>query len=281
MRKLTSLMYFFIASALFLTSCGGDDEEEKPAVQTPTLTFVAGSTVTDGATLELPASTVLGFTITGKKADKNLSTLAFYEGNDAIVNVSNLTIEGEKPSKNPYDIKSSDNGLFQYTVTLKLADAGTTNYKIVLTDKDGVSTSVSFTVVIKGATTDLGTAKSFTLKYVGSSQTDGANINEEALIKYNGNTSGSEGKFEGSNSSVKFVDITSNTSTTTTIEDLITLYNAGTKVSNFTVKADAKFESKTVIAYDGTNYVWVKFTDLKLAASNNVATGTFVTKAMN
>ncbi len=152
MRKLTTLMYFFMAAALFLTSCGGDDENPEPEVTTPTFDFTASSEVKNGETISVTPNETVTIIVTGSKVDRNLKQVSFYEGENLItvtgVGEGRLTINGEVQDENPVDISNDDNENFTWTIQLKAASTeGSTNYKIVLEDNDELKTPLSFTIV--------------------------------------------------------------------------------------------------------------------------------------
>lgn len=141
-----------MASALFLTSCGGDDEEDgTPDVTKPTFDFTASSEVKNGETISVAPNEPVTIIVTGSKVDKNLKEVSFYEGENLItVTTSNgrLTIDGEIQNENPVDISNDDNENFTWTILLKAASTeGANNYKIVLEDNDELRSELSFTIV--------------------------------------------------------------------------------------------------------------------------------------
>ena len=149
MRKLSALMYAFTAAALLFTSCGGDDDEdiEPEVVVTPSFDFTASSDVTNGSTVKAAPGSDVTFIVSASKSDKNLKTVTVYEGQNIISDASRISVDGTEQTENPIDISNSENSAFTWTIVLKAStDEATNTYKVVVTDKDGLSTTLSFTI---------------------------------------------------------------------------------------------------------------------------------------
>ncbi len=156
MRKLTTLMYFFMAAALFLTSCGGDDEDPEP-IQ-PTVMLTSSSSITGDAVKG--TNDTLSFTIDLRQGDANLKTLTIREGagsaapsapgiaSYSVYKNDGSKVEGEVDGN--YDVK--DNAIY----TIKFNPKGvpsTYTYVFGLTDKDDVSAdALEVMVTVKVAT---------------------------------------------------------------------------------------------------------------------------------
>lgn len=137
MKKLSALMYMFVAATVLFTSCGGDDETDPLA---PTITTAqTDATVAPGDVVTL--------TVEVRQGDAKLSTLTVRESGAQIAS-DRLSINGEAASNSEASITSNS------TVTIAIttpSTEGTFQYSVQIVDKDDVSANVEFTIVTKGA----------------------------------------------------------------------------------------------------------------------------------
>lgn len=188
-----------MAAALFLTSCGGDDEDPEPEVQNPTFDFTASSQVKNGETITTTPGSTVTLIVTGSKADKNLKQVSFYEGDNLISDASRITVGGEAQTENPVDIKNADNDNFTWTITLKASstDGATNSYRVVLEDNDGLKSTLSFSIMTTSSEMNDGVKLYSSLAQANEAKTIGA------FYAVMSNKTGTSAAFAGSSEEAK------------------------------------------------------------------------------
>lgn len=275
MKKLSLLFMnmMLIAALTFTTSCGDDEEVEPNA---PTMGYAEGSQISGDAEVTPGEEFSVTFQVT--KGDANLQTITVQEDGNPLATERFTINQGMEETENPFDIENNG-GAYSVTITAR-DEEGTHSYSLVATDKDGQTSTLSFEITTAPETTALGEEQTATLTYKSSNQTDGENELEAAMLRYAGNTANNEARFDGLNSAT-FVEVTdASFGSFETHEDLESAFNAGTAADEFLVGADNDFESKVVIASDGTDYVLIEVTGVRFDASNNQADVTYKVKAL-
>lgn len=137
MKKLSALMYAFIAAALFLTSCGGDDETD-PLSPTITVSTAAPTTA-------VSPSTEFTFSVDVRQGDAKLSYVTLREDGIELL-ASRVKVGGEQvTATDQYDVSS--NSVLDFTVTSG-TKTGTYDFTVGVFDKDGLSASIEFDIVV-------------------------------------------------------------------------------------------------------------------------------------
>lgn len=144
MKKFNYFLVSVLALSTFLfTSCDNGEDEEEP--NGPGVEFIAESGFEVGSKTVEPG-TVVKYKINITKGDKNIDRLEVLEdGNNFSVTKDRLSFDGVKATENPIDV---DAGNVEVWITADVA--GTTHeYSMVVTDKDGVSTTKTVTITSK------------------------------------------------------------------------------------------------------------------------------------
>lgn len=136
MKKLQYLLGLLIVSGLLFTSCSEDEEEQTP----PSLNFLGGMygntgvERTDGdVTMETGQFLVFGFSASST-TDKNLARVLITRNYENVSEVTMLDSTISVPTIS-FDIE-----------TVSYPNPGTEVFEILVTDKNGMSTTISFTV---------------------------------------------------------------------------------------------------------------------------------------
>lgn len=130
-------MYAFIAAALFLTSCGGDDETD-PLSPTITVSTAAPTTA-------VSPSTEFTFSVDVRQGDAKLSYVTLREDGIELL-ASRVKVGGEQvTATDQYDVSS--NSVLDFTVTSG-TKTGTYDFTVGVFDKDGLSASIEFDIVV-------------------------------------------------------------------------------------------------------------------------------------
>lgn len=250
-------MYAFTAAALLFTSCGGDDDEDVDpvVVTTPSFDFTASSDVTNGSTVKAAPGSDVTFIVSASKSDKNLKTVTVYEGQNIISDASRISVNGTEQTENPIDISNSENSAFTWTIVLKAStDEATNTYKVVVTDKDGLSTTLSFSI-----NTNSSSNSAVKLYSSQAAASEAATIG--SFYNVSGNTTGTSGAFvtAGTEASVDFAfqekNVAAKPAAKVELVALSSYYLAQpgvvTDKDNFTTTT--KFES-TSVSFDDATY---------------------------
>lgn len=141
MKKLTNYMLSMLAIAgmLFLSSCGDDEDDPTPGAKGPSVFLVStDSTISDDATLTAGSS--FGIIVNATKGDANMDTWKITrDGSDL------SGFEGDAPENDNFTVPIADIPVS--------ANSGTYEYTFEVTDKDGVTGSVSWTITVEDAAT--------------------------------------------------------------------------------------------------------------------------------
>lgn len=266
---------YFLGAALLLAGsyvfvgCGGDDSA------TPTIDVLLNGTRQNSIEVEYDATVKLEITW---KAEGNIDKIDLNKK----VGGSGSNVQGY-PKSSGFKLDTEDT----YTVDVTNDSGGTTAYTVVfstsVTDKNsgdaGAQTTtqdITITFKAKGTgpnnptETPLVAGSDFTLKYTGSSQSDGQNVNTTVGIKWSLNPTGSpqKARFIPEPSTGKFVVLTqAEYDAITTKEALGAKYEGGTGVDKIETNTAAYLITKT-----GSNYYLVNLKTVSFAAGNNTAT---------
>lgn len=241
MKRIKLFALGLLGASLFLTSCTDDTEDDGLA---PTLNMVelTSGEVSGAITISLGQSLV--FTWDSRKGDVDLETFD--------VDVTGVNAPTNIPTSNqgntfPYDISNADDETYVDTLVFNNAalNTGVTNYTFTVTDRDGLSKEVSFTVTVDAGTSPLSAPQSFTWTRVGGAAGTGlaqfglawtSNSGTSAIVTTSANTT--------------MVQLSASEWTSiTTQEDLDAAINAGTAVSEYRgVSATANGTYDDVIA---------------------------------
>lgn len=133
MKKLINSMLSMLAIAgvLFLASCG--DDEEDPAPNGPTVGLV-NSTGNISGDAELLVGSSFSIEVTASKGDRNMDTWSILRDGVALANFDGL------------DVPETDNFTTVIADIPVPADAGAYTYSFQVTDRDGVTGSVTWTI---------------------------------------------------------------------------------------------------------------------------------------
>jgi hypothetical protein len=268
MKKLSFLYsLLMIASLGFLASCGSDEEE--PAVG-PSINFVGS---TGSATAN--AGDSVEVTILANKGDENLKTLAVTQAGN---NYGGFN--GGVP-------KSIDNDKVQETVKLKAPAAGTTSETVfTVTDKDGLSSSVTFKLTANAAATAL-TEVNAAAKVNNAAGTEpGAfDLETNATVASSGSardiqdlglvsgTADWSAKWSTVNGAY-IAKVTGVDYATATKEQIVSAFGSSTSTSTGTLVANDLYVVKT----SGGNYYLIKIVSVNNTASGNLDNVVFAFK---
>lgn len=158
MKKIFKYVPIILGLVMVMSSCGDDDETEPvAAVVNPTLVVsVNGSQIASGATIDVLTNSTVTLAITANKV-----------GNGRDLDVMSITQSGPN-SATPFNIQAGANDPYNFAdgtgQTLKGDDdetftgtgvftsitgnTGSTAYNVTVTDKEGKSTSVTFSIVV-------------------------------------------------------------------------------------------------------------------------------------
>jgi hypothetical protein len=147
----------FAAMAVLLSSCGDDDVDPVG----PTLTFLTGQDglVSADATISLGES--FKVKVNGSKGDKDLATLTIKK-DGATISVDLIDTMYNDVSKEVIDVtngaytlaNSEDEG-FTFTITITPNKEEASPYEFMLTDKDGLSSSLSLNITVGTNTVEM------------------------------------------------------------------------------------------------------------------------------
>lgn len=287
MKKISFLLLnAVIAASVLLTSCGSDDTDD-PAPSSPNVAVLAASTGTiDGDAEVLPGGTfTIGITVT--KGDANLDEVSVNIGSNPLAAskiqtgaTAAASVSAEAWTNLTQELSGDDKDGFTwyFTITTEATatDGSTQAYSIVVTDKDGVSSTTTVTITAKAATTALveqsGDFKLFSklgpTGYGGLDLSDGSSTGSAAGDLADITASTWDGSFTGANgTTVK--SVASSYYAVAVEEDVASTYSAGTEYTG----AAAPSVDDVFIAYNGTTYWVLKVTvadgnDTNVSATN-------------
>lgn len=283
MKKIFKYVPIILGLVMVMSSCG-DDDETAPAASAPapTLNYSVNSSA-DMSSYALNTNEAVTIAITANKlgTGKDLDFISIAQNGANVTNSMMFTV-----GNNTYDfstaadqsIKNDDDETFQVigTFTGITSNVGTTTYTITVKDRDGVTTSKSFDIVVADPTTPLSTMKSGYFYHVGGSLAGRWNVSTDTSIAGTGtlleNTDVAgdpfTGAFDLSMGSTMVVGSASNYDNAT-VESAEATYNAGTAVTaNNTPVVNDVYVVKTATG----DYIVIKVTDIN-AADNTCVCG--------
>jgi hypothetical protein len=250
MKKIQLFALGLLGASMFLTSCEDDTNDDGLA---PTLNMVelTSGEVSGDITISLGQSLV--FTWDSRKGDVDLESFD--------VDVTGVNAPTNIPTSNqgnsfPYDIANADDENYVDTLVFNNAalNTGVTNYSFNVTDRDGLSKEVSFTVTVESGTTALSAAQSFTWTRVGGAAGTGL---AQFGLAWTSNSATSAIVTTGANTTMVALSASA-WSSITTQEDLADAIANGTAVTEYRgVSATANGTYDDVIAVDNNGALFL------------------------
>jgi hypothetical protein len=250
MKKIQLFALGLLGASMFLTSCEDDTNDDGLA---PTLNMVelTSGEVSGDITISLGQSLV--FTWDSRKGDVDLESFD--------VDVTGVNAPTNIPTSNqgnsfPYDIANADDENYVDTLVFNNSalNTGVTNYSFNVTDRDGLSKEVSFTVTVESGTTALSAAQSFTWTRVGGAAGTGL---AQFGLAWTSNSATSAIVTTGANTTMVALSASA-WSSITTQEDLADAIANGTAVTEYRgVSATANGTYDDVIAVDNNGALFL------------------------
>jgi phosphatidylethanolamine-binding protein (PEBP) family uncharacterized protein len=283
MKKIFKYVPIILGLVMVMSSCGDDDETEPAVVINPTLSVsVNGNQVASGATVNVETGDSVSLSITANRvgSGKDLNTMSITQSGANQTTPFNIQAGDNDPytfgDGNPQTLKNADDETFVGTgvFTGITGTEGTTTYTITVTDKDALSTTVSFSIAVANAVTatPLSITKTGHFWHVAGPTTSvGAwNISTDTLAPSGSvqtgtvltNTDAASTTFTGGFSLSTGSDMVVGTSANfdnATVESATATYTAGAKL---TVNASPAVGDVYVIKMANGNYVVAKVTIL-------------------
>lgn len=247
--KILKFLGLLLASTLAFTSCEPTEENPLP----PSLSMVELTSGSTGGTITINQGQDLVFTWEARKGSADLDVFSV----EAVgVNSPSSIPTSEDGNTFPYDLPNSADE--NYVDTLVFSNAGTalgnTTYTFTVTDTDGETTSVEFTVTVEAATTPLGSAQAFTWTRVGGNAATGLS---QFGLEWTSNSSTSA--IVKSDAATKMVDLGSAAWTSiTTKEGLDAAISDATGINEYTgvsAQQDDTYDDVLGVRHNGTNYL--------------------------
>lgn len=183
MKKLKLFSLGLLSAALFLTSCNDDDE----TALGPVLTVTEASTASTGGDITVAPGATLEFVWRADRGDADLDQFAV------------STTGGEWPSplpasergnSFPYDIGNADDETYLDTLVLNIGQNPSVNsISFTVTDRDGLSEEVSFSVTIENPETPLATEVNGAFFHISGSLEGAYDLVNETTVGIGGNDS--------------------------------------------------------------------------------------------
>ncbi len=251
MKKIKLFALGLLGASMFLTSCADDEDEDGLA---PALNMVELTTGATGGDITIAEGEALVFTWDSRKGDSDLETF------DVVT--QGINSPSSVPTSNqgndfPYDIANADDETYIDTLVFPnagLAVGGPTNYTFTVTDRDGLTTEVSFNVTVESGSTALSSPQAFTWTRVGGQAGTGL---DQFGLAWTSNTATSAIVTTGSNttmvqlSAADFAGIT-------TQQELAAAISGGTAITEYTgvsATASGTYDDVLAVNNDGDLYL--------------------------
>jgi hypothetical protein len=247
--KITKYLAFALAGMFALTSC--EDDTETTLGPSLLVSEMGSGASSDAITINLGET--LSFAIDARKGETDMETFAISISGVNTVNPIPTSLQG---NTFPYDIANADDETYIDTVLFVNAGAnlGTTIYNFTVTDKDGNTDVVSFTVLVESATTALSAASAFTWERVGGAAATGL---AQFGLAWSSNSSTSA--IVALDAATKMVELSSTDWTSmTTQEGLTAAITAGTAVTEYrgvSATANNTYDDVLAVSHNGMSYI--------------------------
>lgn len=300
MKKVSFLLLnAVIAASVLLTSCGSDDTDDDPAPASPNVNVLAASTGTiDGDAEVAPGETfTIGITVT--KGDANLESVNVNIGTNPLAAAkiqtgataaASMTATAWTSLTNDLSGDDKDGFTWYFTITTEATanDGDVQPYSIVVTDKDGESTTTTVTITAKVATTALTETTGHAIFNNAGAGFGGFDFSADDSVSTTG-TSGDimDIGFGGSGTTwvkkisaangASLVSVNASVYTSASVESLATDFAAGTTITG---DSDELSVDDVFIVKDGSNnYFIFKVTAINETASDNLDNIVFSVKS--
>lgn len=247
--KITKYLAFALAGLFAFTSC----EEDADASLGAFLSVTESGSGSNGGSITISQGETLSFTIDARKGDSDMETFAISVSGVNTVNPIPTSLQG---NTFPYTLSNADDETYADTVVFVNAgnNIGNTIYTFTVTDKDGNTDEVSFTVAVDAGTTALSSPTAFTWERVGSNNATGL---AQFGLKWTSNTSTSA--IVAVDAATTLVELASGDWTSiTTQEDLSTAIAAGTAVTEYrgvSATQNDTYDDVLGVTHNGTDYI--------------------------
>jgi len=247
--KITKYLALALIGLFTFTSCEDDNDTSLGAF----LTVTEAGTGSTGGAITIAQGEVLGFVIDARKGESDMETFAVSVSGVNTVNPIPTSLQG---NNFPYDIANADDETYIDTVLFVNAGAniGNTVYTFTVTDKDGNTDAVTFTVTVDAGTTALSTPASFTWQRAGSAAATGL---AQFGLKWTLNSATSA--IVALDAGTKMVILTSaQWSSLSTQEDLASAITAGSAVTEYrgvSSSADGTYDDVLGVSHNGMSYI--------------------------
>lgn len=248
--KIKNFLRFAVAGVLALsfTACE-EDEDSLGAFLTVTET-TSGST---GGATTITQGNSLVFIWDARKGDSDMDT---YSVSVSGVNTPNPIPQSLQGNDFPYDIKNADDETYIDTLIFPSAgnNLGVTSYTFTVTDKDGNTDAVTFTVTVESGATALSSPAAFTWERIGGAAATGLSM---FGLKWTSNSATSA--IVAIDGTTTMVELTvADWNNISSQEDLATAIAAGTTVPDYRGVSSTQDDSYTDVlgvTYNGSNYI--------------------------
>lgn len=274
MKKIFKYVPIILGLVMVMSSCGDDEEDAPDTVSTPSLNISVNSSADQSSYTVAPGDAIT-LAITAAKADRDLDLISISQ-NGANVSTGIIFTVGN----NTYDFSTNagqslgnaDDETLSATGTFTdiTSNVGITTYSVKVTDKDGVSTTKSFDIVVEAPATPLATTVSGAFYHIAGTEAGAWNISTDMSVSLgtvqtgtvltNNDVAGDPftGSFDLSTGSTMVIGTTSDY-TDATVESAEATYNAGTSV---TANSTPAVGDVYVVKMENGNYAVISITAL-------------------